>query len=181
MAPHFEIDDQTRDELRPKFPGLIAEEDKQFTSYQQMVGLLSDRTESGLEWAVALKYAAKDNGALLKARRASYADLKPREAFGVRQFDVSLADVLGGKSPTFSVPTSVDEKRRHPIVGFSVFYRAWWLVLSIGALIWGAVVGASAVGPALVGPVTAVVGTVVLLGLLVTLFIAGRQTDRLDE
>ncbi|WP_130455502.1 hypothetical protein [Leucobacter luti] len=61
--------------------------------------------------------------------------------------------------------------------GFSVFYRSLWLLLGVVGLAWGVVVGMTLAGAGIVGPATLAAGTVIVVGLMVTLVVAGRRTQ----
>jgi hypothetical protein len=65
-----------------------------------------------------------------------------------------------------------------PGLGYSVFYRACWLFIGLVALVWGVIVGSAVAGSGLVGPTTAVAGCVSVVGLMVTLLVAGRRSQR---
>lgn len=60
-------------------------------------------------------------------------------------------------------------------LGFGLLYRGFWCFLSIAGLIWGVVLGGAIGGDLGIGPSTVATGTVVLLGLVATLFVAGRK------
>lgn len=59
--------------------------------------------------------------------------------------------------------------------GYSLFYRLCWLAVSILGAGWGLVVGLSLAGGGFLGPATIASGSIVLLGLMVTLLVAGRR------
>jgi hypothetical protein len=67
-----------------------------------------------------------------------------------------------------------------PRIGFSIYYRIWWIVLGTAGMVWGAIVGASAAGAGIVGLVPAVVGVMIIAGLMATLFAAGRRSRPSD-
>lgn len=61
-------------------------------------------------------------------------------------------------------------------IGYSIFYRSMWLVMAILGLGWGFTLGLTVAGAAGLGLSTAVVGTIVIVGLMATLYVAGRQS-----
>lgn len=60
-------------------------------------------------------------------------------------------------------------------LSFSNFYRLMWLFLGILGVAWGVVIGAVISGIPVVGPMTAVTGSVIVPGLMLTLFVSGRE------
>lgn len=62
--------------------------------------------------------------------------------------------------------------------GYSLFYRMCWMFIGLAGLVWGVVVGGSALGAGWVGLTTAVAGTIGVVGLMATLFVAGRRSQR---
>lgn len=75
------------------------------------------------------------------------------------------------------LPSGATRSRRAAaVVGYAVLYRAFWSALSFIGILWGVALGASFPGEKLLDLGTAVTGTIVLLGLIATLFVAGRQS-----
>lgn len=92
-------------------------------------------------------------------------------------FDAHGNAALQSRDPaTEPVRAGAEEPRPHRI-GYSLYYRACWMLLGVAALVWGVVVGASAAGAMWVGLSTAVSGVVAILGLMITLFVAGRVSS----
>lgn len=61
--------------------------------------------------------------------------------------------------------------------GFSIFYRALWLLLGLAGFVWGVILGMTIAGAGIVGPATAAAGTVITIGLMVTLVLAGKEKN----
>jgi hypothetical protein len=78
--------------------------------------------------------------------------------------------------PFFMAETGPVVQEPRVTLGYSRFYRIAWFVLLIISMAWGLILGASLAGMELVGPVTAASGVIGLVGLGVTLIIAGRRT-----
>lgn len=67
------------------------------------------------------------------------------------------------------------ENENVPVTGFSIFYRIMWMVLSFLSLGWGVIIGLSLAGRQIMSDDMVLTGTVIIVGLVLTLAIAGRQ------
>lgn len=68
--------------------------------------------------------------------------------------------------------------RETAITALSRLYRWLWVVLGLLDFLWGAIASASFFGDVGVAHSTAIYGSLILFGLMATLFAAGRQRER---
>lgn len=110
-------------------------------------------------------------------RMPLYFDLQHFDSTHKPQVEIVASPVAGtSDSAADDVPLRTEGRRStNGMTGFSSFYRSMWVLIALLSLTWGVALGFSVAGEGLWGPSTYVTGSVLVVGLIATLFIAGRK------
>ena len=179
MSVRDYLSDSSSEAFHKEFLAIVESPANRIDSYQEAAERLTARLEVADDRGIKGRYFTLDNG----GRFASAHLGGPPKGYVSFSGHGSRFTESNAVVPVYrddSVADRRDESTRATSIGYSIYYRICWIFIGFVGLIWGFVFGASAVGAGWIDLTTGLAGTIGVVGLMVTLFVAGRRSTQVS-